>query len=187
MIRNKIYLASLLLAVSCGEAKLPPDQYPLSAPDVFARLQKADLADFKLASQCGLLIHAYPDPKTEKEMGWYIMNDGVEVLSFKATLLPISEAVTQVNISVSAASDGGEQYDGDYFTPRPAVQQPIRPAIREMIDSTLAGRKYEQERVDSQIEGSRENNGVCWVQRGGLESGSGAFSVKDKAADRRGQ
>jgi hypothetical protein len=182
-LHHSFCLTALLITAACGPAKLPAGQYRLGAGEVFERLKKADLADFKLASQCGLLIHAVTDPKTEKEIAWIIVSEGVEMLRFRALLVPISETVTQVDIAVSNAPTGKEQYDGTDKTIYPAVQQPIRPAIREMIDATLAGRPYDDAIVTPQIESARDENGVCWVQRGRLEAGHGAFSIRDKPGD----
>ena len=180
-------IAMTLLIPACSKT-LPANHYAISAHDAYTRLAAADLGDFIMARQCGILIHARNDTNAESSVTWHITSEGAEQLSFTATLTPIAEKETQIDVSVSKDAKGKEAYSGSNFYPRPAVFQPIRPAVAELIASTLEGRKFDVNNVAQAVVdkgdgtfGPPENgdNSVCQVQRAGLESGSVRFSIHD--------
>ena len=179
--------AAVLFLLGCS--KPPANRYAVAAHDAYTRLADADLADFIMARQCGILIHARTSTDAEKAVTWHITSEGEEQLSFTATLTPVGEKETQIDISVSKDANGKEAYSGSNFYPRPAVFQPIRPAVAELIASTLQARKFDVDNVTRAVVdhgdgtfGPPKNagdNSVCQVQRAGLESGSVHFSIHD--------
>jgi hypothetical protein len=181
----------ILMISGCG--KSPANRYAIGAHDAFTRLAAADLGDFIMARQCGILIHAHTSTEAERAVTWHITSEGEEQLSFTATLTPVSEKETQIDISVSKDPKGGEAYSGNNFYPHPAVFQPIRPAIAELIASTLQARKFDVDKVARPVVDrgggtfgpprDAGDNNVCQAQRGGLESGSVHFSVHDRPGD----
>lgn len=197
MIRHE-KLAALLGACTAalllpGCAKPPANRYAISAHDAYTRLAAADLGDFIMARQCGILIHARTSTEADKAVTWHITSEGEEQLSFTATLTPVGEKETQIDISVSKDANGKEAYSGSNFYPRPAVFQPIRPAVAELIGSTFQARKFDVDNVTQAVvdhgdgtfgpPSDRGDNGVCQVQRAGLESGSIHFSIHDGPGD----
>jgi hypothetical protein len=184
------WLGALAAALSIpGCSKPPANHYVIAAHDAYTRLAAADLGDFIMARQCGILIHAHTSTDAEKAVTWHITSEGEQQLSFTATLTPVTEKETQIDISVSKDASGKEAYNGSSFYPRPAVFQPIRPAVAELIASTLEGRKFEVGNVAQAVVDRGDgtfgppanggDNSVCQVQRAGLESGSVHFSIHD--------
>ncbi len=187
-------LAPLCLA-GCNTAAPPAaNHYAISAHDAYERLVAADPTDFKLNRQCGILIHLRVDPTPETSVTWHISSEDREQLSFSANLTPISATETQIDISISKDANGNEDYDGsantDYSSQkfrRPAVNQPIRPAIRELINSTLEGRKFDGDHVWNAPpepgikKPAEDSDGVCNMQHEVLQSGTGHFSLNDPA------
>jgi hypothetical protein len=189
IMRKSLYLLSALLISSCSAGPPNPDkgQYPLSTAQASDLLRKADLTEFKLAFQCGLLVQVELKTQSDKELTWAITTEGTEMMSFKAILVPISENVTQVDIDVSKAPDGNEHYDGKFVTDRPAMRQPIRPILREAISAALASRVFDEDRVWPQIRDLEVDNDDCNRQRGHLESGLGPWTLSGGPPKIRGQ
>jgi hypothetical protein len=79
-----------------------------------------------------------------------------------------------VTIDVPAAPDGSEIYDGTKFYKRPALYQPIRPAIAELIDARITQRPFDVWRIPDSV---RARDRICSIQRAGLESGNVRFSA----------
>jgi hypothetical protein len=175
-------LSALLSA--CGEPPAPPPkgQFPFSVEHVYERLQ-SKLPDFVRDRQCGILIHVSIDMEKNRYVIWHVKSSGKLMLSFKATLTPVDAGTTQVDIAVSPGANGGEAYDGTQFYPRPAVLQPVRPAIEEQISALIEGRPYEMSRgkivhKNGTFSSSPGKDTVCLVQRGGLQSGH-VFTIHD--------
>jgi hypothetical protein len=163
-------IATVSLLSACGSST--PGVYDLPIPEALARLQKADLDGFRMARQCGMLIHIAASEITDNAITWRITSSGQQVLRFTVKLVQEANG-TRAIIEVPADPKGGEVYDGDKFYPRPAVNQPLRPAIQELIDSAIAQRPYEGQKLVSA-------DRVCSIQRGGLESGHYVFGVDDR-------
>jgi len=192
-VRLAIILMASLPVLGCSTA--PPaavNRYAISAHDAYERLVAADPTDFKFNRQCGILIHLRVDPTPETSVTWHVTSEDREQLSFSANLTPISPNETQIDISVSKDANGNEDYDGstttDYSSAkfrRPAVNQPVRPAIRELINSTLEGRKFDGDHVWNAApepgikKPDESSDGVCNMQHEALQTGTGHFSVND--------
>jgi hypothetical protein len=177
-------LSLTALLSACGEAPPPPKgQFPLSIEQAFDRLQ-SKLPDFVRDRQCGILIHVSTDVQKNRHVIWHVKSSGKLMLSFKATLTSVDANTTHVDIAVSPGENGsGEAYDGTQFYKRPAVLQPVRPAIEEQIAALLEGRPYEMSRgkivhKNGTFSSSPGKDTVCLVQRGGLQSGH-VFSIHD--------
>ena len=173
MVRTPLIAATTaLLALSgCGS---PKGVYALRVSEAYARLEKADIKGFREARQCGILIHfhAQPDPSSHS-IAWRVESSGQTVLKFTIHLEQVEDK-TRASFDIPADPKGGEVYDGDYFVPRPALNQPLRPALQELVDAAMEQRPYDVMRLPE----PRNTDGVCNVQRGGLESGL-HFSVDD--------
>jgi hypothetical protein len=171
-VRLAAIIAMSAVASSCGRA---PGVYNLTVHDAYARLAQNPLSDFSFSQQCGILIHLTPEGTPDQSVTWHVYSSGQEMLSFTARLTPQGSSSTKVDIDVSKDSDGSEAYAGKDFYPRPALRQPLRPALAEAIGAVLEGRKFDVERIPK----AAESDSVCNIQRGGLESGH-RFSVNDQ-------
>jgi hypothetical protein len=162
-----------LLAVVAGCGKAPhTGVYDLPVATVFERISTSDMDDFRAARQCGLLIHFTVEKRANEEVRWVVRSSGSEVASFTARLVPLAADKTKVEIELPKAPDGGEIYDGTKFYPRPALYQPLRPAIAELIDARIEQRPFDVWRIP---DGVRAKDSVCSVQRAGLEGGNAHF------------
>ncbi|MFO1183229.1 MAG: hypothetical protein U1E56_00415 [Bauldia sp.] len=163
-----------LLSACGGEPPLPEGQFAVGTHDAYDRLLKGDLSEFIFTRQCGILIHANAVGEMDRSVTWRITSSGQEMLSFTASLTALGEKRTKIDIAVSKDSSGHEAYDGTQTYRRPALRQPVRPAIEELVASLLEGRSFDIKRVARPMRDT-----VCDVQRGGLESGV-QFNVNDK-------
>src|SRR5262249_53441041 len=112
-----------------------PEQYKIGLHDAYERLAKADFHDFKIERHCGILISITSQGEPDHAVTWEVTSSGRRMLSFAATLTPVDDDTTKVNVSVSRDANGREAYDGKQDYMRPAVNQPVRPAIEEKIAS----------------------------------------------------
>jgi hypothetical protein len=170
-VRLAAILAMAALASGCGRG---PGVYDLGVKDAYARLANNTLEDFSFSQQCGILIHLVPEGVPDNLVTWHVYSSGQEMLNFSARLTPVGDSRTKVDIDVSKDSNGGEAYSGDDTYPRPALRQPLRPALAEAIGAVLEGRRFDVERSPK----PEESESVCNVQRAGLEAGH-RFSVND--------
>ena len=167
--------AAVLLLSACSN---PPGVYSLPVSEAYARLAKADIDGFRLARQCGVLIHFHAQPDdASHSIAWRVESSGQPVLRYTVHLTE-AQAKTQASFEIPADPTGGpngkEVYDGDYFVPRPVLHQPLRPALQELVDAAMEQRPYDVAR----IAGPPITDGVCDVQRAGLEGGL-HFSIDD--------
>ena len=172
---RRVLLAAFIaaLAPACSKAP-PPGQYALSLHEAYERLAKDDLPEFVANRQCGILIHVRAEKLADRQITWRVTSSGREMLNFTAILTPVDAAHTRVDVVVSREKDGKEAYDGARFYPRPAVRQPVRPAIEEQVAALLETRAFDPEKADA-----AGDNQVCNVQRAGLEEGVAHFKVDD--------
>ena len=168
MRKSGFVLGMTVLLAACGSA---PGVYDLPLPEALARLERADTDAFRMARQCGILIHFKASQPKDNAITWHVTSSGSEVLSFTVRLTAEGDG-TRAAIEVPADPKGGEMYSGAQFYPRPAVRQPLRPAIQELVASALEQRPFNPQDLGS-------TDSVCNVQRAGLESGSFKFGVDD--------
>ena len=177
--RGQRLVAVLLLAACAAGCSREPGVYPVALHDAFQKLAENKLEDFKFKRQCGILIHFRPDSILDKSVTWRVYSSGTELFSFTANLTPVGDSKTKVSVEVSKDPDGTDVYAGTDFYPRPALMQPLKPAVEEAIAADLEGRAFDPQRVPK----PPEKDSVCLIQRGGLEHGHG-FSVEDNLSDR---
>jgi len=175
----KKYVAALVACISlsgCEEEKQPPDVFNVSPPEAFKQLYHHPFTEFMQYSQCGILI--YLNKKSyvqDKSITWLITSSGKHMLSFTVHMEPAGTGKTRMSVSISKDPNGREAYDGRQEYPRPAVKQPVPPAVEAQITQIFTGKKFDPV-VLRQYGG---DNKVCNIQRGGLESGAFRFRVDD--------
>ena len=167
-------IAALALLAGCTPAS-EPGVYDIALHEAYTRLAQNKLEDFKFKRQCGILIHFRPESILDKSVTWRVYSSGPEMLVFTANLTSVGERSTRVDVSISKEPDGSEAYDGTDVYPRPALIQPVRPAVEEAIAAVLEEREFDAQRVPRS-----GDNSVCQVQRAGLEHGH-RFSVDDES------
>jgi hypothetical protein len=168
-------ILAALACLSLAACSPPPGQYRIGLHDAYERLAASDFAGFMRERQCGILVHLQRTRELpDHAITWRILSSGREMLNFTATLTPVSDAETKVEISVFTDPDGSEAYDGTDFYRRPALKQPLRPALEEQVASLMQGRAYDVANVTQE-----PKDEVCLIQRGGLETGTVRFSVND--------
>jgi hypothetical protein len=165
----------LLLVSACNEA--PKGHYPLTVQEARARLAANSFIEFRSDRQCGVLIHIVQSARSERSITWTVSSSGLSQLSFTAVLTPVDARYTKVDVTMVPELGGREPYDGTQFYPRPAVRQPVRPAIEEQVAAALETRPYDPKRLPQ-----AKKDSVCVVQRAGLESGF-RFSVNDEPGE----
>ncbi len=185
---NIRFLPAIAIAPSAVACSEPPGQYKISAKDGYQKLASADFNEFLRNRLCGILIHIHREGDEGKSVTWRITSSGREMFHFTANLVPVDATRTKIEIDVSKeVKNGREAYDGTQSYARPAVMQPVRPAIDEQIDAILTSRPFKWENVRKATErpaapgtfAVMSSDSVCNVQRGGLEESGQPFSVDD--------
>lgn len=169
-----------LLTVGCSTQSQPESSYALPVHEVYSRLLKADMNGFKVARQCGLLIHFKQSSVIDHQVSWQVTSSGRPIVTFTVTLIPAGPDLTRTKIEVSPDPRGGEMYDGDTFYPHPAIHQPLRPAVKELVDAAVQLRPYDVWKIPEPI---NTNDDVCSVQRGAIEGLGTPFHIDDKPGD----
>lgn len=175
-------IAAFSVAACSGE---PPGQYPVSAGEAYQRLSANDFSAFMRNRQCGVLIQVERDGLPGTSVTWTIKSSDREMLHFTAKLTPVDAKRTRVAVEISKDENGREAYDGSQFYRRPAVKQPVRPAIEEQIAAILEGRAFSHQNLTRSSGGLSAppqgafRDSVCDVQRGRLEEMGEPFSVDD--------
>jgi hypothetical protein len=162
-------LVGVALAVAgCNQAQ---KTYPVSLTEGFARLDQADVIGFRNARQCGLLIHFKRSGPVDNTLTWDVQHRGRSLASFSVSLSQAGNG-TQATIAVPKAADGGEIYDGKQHYSHPALMQPLRPAVQEMIDAAMEQRPFDWHRLPAPINvGPNDSLTNCGMGRQTLERG----------------
>ena len=164
-----IFIVAAALLWGCSK---PVEGYAVSVDDAYRRLMASDMEGLKMGRQCGILIHFQPSGTPNKSVTWQVTSSGREMVRFTVDLVPAGEGRTKFSVTMPPDEHGQEPYAGGQFRPRPAFNQPLRPAIEEQIAALLEGRDYSWRNVPT------GTDSVCNVQRAGLEEGH-RFSIND--------
>lgn len=163
-----------LLALAAGLCGCSQERgvYDIGIDEAYERLHANELDELRSAQQCGILIHIRPEGQPTQSVTWHVYSSGTEMVNFTANLTAVGDNRTKVELAVQEEPIGGEAYDGTQSYPRPAFNQPLRPAIEEQITALLEGRAYDTSHVPT------GHNRLCNVQRSGLEAGH-PFTLND--------
>jgi hypothetical protein len=172
-IRNlpALVCAALVSAGCSRPAPAPKAQYAVSPKEALQRLEAADIIGLRNARQCGMLIHFTPIYPDDGSFGWSVTTSGEEVAKFTISLSAFENG-TNATINVPEAPGGGEMYDGKQEYDHPALMQPLRPAVLELIDSAIEKRPYDWQRIEGTLSAgpgetaSRCGNGNASLKRG---------------------
>ena len=155
-------MATLLISGCESTPAIPPVQ--MSQDDAFNLLVRADIAAFQRAQQCaGTSFEFHIVPTRASAVEWQATSGFSNVASFTVRLEAVSPTTTRTIIEIPADPQGGEMYDGTKHYERAYFQQPLRPAIQELIDSALEKRPFDAMR----LLGSRVADPACSGQQSG--------------------
>ena len=173
-------LAVMLCACKPAAVAPTPGFYALPLEVAMDRLRHADIEGFRNARQCGLLIHFHATETAGTAIAWDVESNGMPMLSFTVQLAS-SGTGTQSTIVVPPGRDGkGEEYDGKQSYPQPAVMQPLRPAVQELVDAAMEQRAYDWHRLPPPLNiGPDNTEGICSSEKQNLEAGGATYDVND--------
>ncbi len=169
----RIGIACALVGVALVVAGCKPSQktYPVSLAEGLARLANADVIGFRNARQCGLLIHIDKLLPVDDLVTWQVRSKRRLVASFSVSLSQ-TENGTQATIVVPKADDGGEIYDGKQHYSHPALMQPLRPAVQELIDAAMEQRPFDWHRLPDPLNaGPNDSLNNCGMGQQSLARG----------------
>ena len=93
------------------------------------------------------------------------------VASFSVSLSQTGNG-TQATIVVPKAADGGEIYDGKQHYSHPALMQPLRPAVQEMVDAAMEKRPFDWHRLPDPLNvGPNDSMTNCGMGQQSLQRG----------------
>lgn len=157
-----------LALAGCKESEL---EYPVALADALTRLKNADVIGFRNARQCGLLIHFSNYAPDDHTLKYLVRSSKQEVVSFTVQLTATASG-TQAAILVPKAEDSGEIYDGEHHYSHPALMQPLRPAVRELIDAAMEQRPFDWRRLPDPLStGPNETQTNCGMGQQSLQRG----------------
>lgn len=168
-------LASAALS-ACGHAPPADPVYPLSPVEVLARLRKADITGFRDARQCGVLIYFSEQDDGANALTWTVTSGSFTVARFTLRVTPAGSGST-VAIDLPKAPNGGEIYDASQKYTHPALMQPLRPALRELVNAAIERRGFDWHRIPA--DQLAAGDGLCGSERQNLEAGGAVYSLDD--------
>ena len=169
--RNGVATALVGIALVVAGCKPSPGTYSVTLAEALARLDNADVIGFRNARQCGLLIHFQKLRPVENLVTWEVRSKKQLVASFSVLLSQTGNG-TQATIIVPRAADGGEIYDGKQHYSHPALMQPLRPAVQEMIDAAMDERPFDWRRLPDPLNvGPSDTMTNCGMGQQSLQRG----------------
>ena len=180
------FVIAFLALVGCSEGA---DElyYDMAPDDAFARLIKADITGFRDARQCGMLIYFEPkEYHATRTIIWEVTSGYTTVARFGLHVIPKGNG-SVIEMQIPKAPDGKEIYDGTQKYGHPAFLQPLRPALRELVDAAMEQRPYDWHRlpdmgVDYTICASMRQNFIASGQPYRIDDPSGMTHEQAEAA-----
>lgn len=184
-LKYSFIVAQIILIIACLLLLIPKDDeisntvgtFDLPVEETYKLLQNRDFKELRNARQCGVLIHFRSTHSDTDHLEWTVVSNNIEVFSFKAILIPVSENQTKIDLEISKNDAGNEAYDGSQDRPFPAFVQPARPAIAEQIAAYVDRRAFDKEILPD----SQYNNDLCYQQRSILTMGYAPFIYKGES------
>ena len=175
MIRSKMAAMMLFGALLGCSQDAAMQKFPISQAEAFNRLRAADITGFRNASSCGMLIYLSAHEEGQQAIRWNVTTGNYRVAQFTVRLVPDGNN-TVAQIEVSKDPDGGEAYDGSREYKHPALIQPLRPMIEELVDAAMTKRAYDVHRAPDPA----QPDSMCISQATNAEAGY-TYSIDDPA------
>jgi hypothetical protein len=162
--------------LALGACQGHPDElrYKVAPSEAVNRLLRADTTGFRDARQCGMLIYFSTSGTAPDAVTWDVTSSSVLVARFTLRVAPEGDG-SVVTIELPKGPNGAEIYDGNQHYTHPALMQPMRPALRELVDSAMAGRPYDWRR----IRGTLNTDGLCGSLRDNFEASGRPYELGD--------
>jgi len=161
---------------ACHRPSSVDPTYPVAPAEALTRLRKADITGFRDARQCGVLIYFSEADDGANALTWTVTSGSFTVARFTLRVTPAGTG-SAVAIELPRAPNGGEIYDASQKYTHPALMQPLRPALRELIDAAIDRRAYDWHRIPA--DQLNAGNGLCSSERQNLEAGGAVYSLDD--------
>jgi hypothetical protein len=168
------------LAVAClltlGACQRHPNElyYKVAPSEAYKRLMQADIDGFRDARQCGMLIYFSTRDASPSAFTWEVTSSNVPVARFTLRVVPEDDG-SVIEIELPKGPNGAEIYDGNQHYTHPALMQPMRPALRELVDSAMAGRPYDWRRIS----GTLNTDGLCGSLRDNFVASGRPYELND--------
>lgn len=169
-----VAISGIALALAgCQETKPVQSGYLVPLDQALARLKSADVIGFRNARQCGLLIHITPLLPVGNSVTFTVQSRNRLMTQFTVSLTATPAGTTEAVIRVPGVAGGGEDYDGKQHYAHPALMQPLRPAVKELIDAAMEKRPYDWQKIpdDHLNEGPGETMTNCGMGQQTLARG----------------
>jgi hypothetical protein len=171
MRRNSPPMVGALLLTIAG-CNSNDEGYKLSLSEAMSRLDNADVTGFRNARECGLLIHFSSFHLDDHSINYTVRTSGREVASFTVSLAE-TDGAARATILVPSEKDGGEIYDGTQHYSHPALMQPLRPAIRELVNAAMEQRRFDWRKIPEPLQtGPNDSLTNCGMGRDSLMRGA---------------
>ncbi len=168
-------VTSLLALGACqGQSHSNELYYKVAPSEALSRLLRADTVGFRDARQCGMLIYLSTGVTAPDAVTWNVTSSDVLLARFTLRVVP-KDAGSVIAIELPKGPNGAEIYDGNQHYTHPAMMQPIRPALAELVDSAMAGRPYDWHR----IHGTLNTDGLCASERDNFQASGKPYELND--------
>lgn len=148
--------------------------YDIAPKEALERVRAADIIGFRDERQCGMFIYFTATENPPNSIKWRVTTGDTVVAAFTIRIAPQGKG-TVINIDVPKAPNGGEIYDGKQHYFYPALMQPLRPALRELVDAAIARRPYDVRRLPKPF----NTDSLCGGLRGNFAATGKPFSIND--------
>ena len=166
---------TMAMALLAGCSSSTPEGYYNVAPqEALARLRQADIIGFRDARQCGMLISFRQLEDASGIISWDVSSSDVPVAGFSLKVTPSGQG-SVIAIGVLTGPNGAEVYDGEQHYTHPALMQPLRPSLRELVDAAIEKRPYDWHRLPQPL----NTDELCGSERQNLEAGGAVYSIDD--------
>ncbi len=163
-----------LLALGACQGHPNELYYKLAPSEAHNRLLRADIVGFRDARQCGMLIYFSTTATAPDAITWDVTSSDVLLARFTLRVVPKDDG-SIITIELPKGPNGAEIYDGNQHYTHPALMQPMRPALRELVDSAMAGRPYDWRR----IQGTLNTDSLCGSLRDNFEASGRPYELND--------
>ena len=166
---------TMAMALLAGCSSSTPEGYYNVAPqEALARLRQADIIGFRDARQCGMLISFRQLEDASGIISWDVSSSDVPVAGFSLKVTPSGQG-SIIAIGVLTGPNGAEVYDGQQHYTHPALMQPLRPSLRELVDAAIEKRPYDWHRLPEPL----NTDELCSSEKQNLEAGGAVYSIDD--------
>jgi hypothetical protein len=165
-------VAAALLA-GCSDSSTE-GYYDVAPQTALARLRQADIIGFRDARQCGMLISFRQLEDASGIISWDVSSGDIPVAGFSLKVTPSGQG-SIVAIGVLTGPNGAEVYDGQQHYSHPALMQPLRPSLRELVDAAIEKRPFDWHRLPQPL----NTDELCGSERQNLEAGGAVYAIDD--------